>query len=261
MIHRPLAAALAALAAAPAARAQEYTAAQLDCARYHESARSEVETETGGRVHRARAEREGWWSFRARDTAGRIALEGWYDSLALRHGTGDTLTAPDTDGIIGGRFRGLLQTDGRYQPGAAPFVPPEVAEAADAAAALDDLFPRLPPPGLAVSARWSDGAGLELQRLADSAAAGRLLRRYALSRRAESSETVPRGDTVPVPLRQTTLDQARIVWDPATGLLQRVRDTRIEATIPAGGRIRAAVRTRVRQHAELHRLPPDKSCP
>ncbi|HUF36585.1 MAG TPA: hypothetical protein VMN37_11590 [Gemmatimonadales bacterium] len=261
MIRRPLAAALAALAAVPAARAQEYTAAQLDCARYHEWARSEIETETGGRVQRARAEREGWWSFRARDTAGGIALEGWYDSLALRHGSGDTLTAPDTDGILGGRFRGLLHPTGQYQPLAAPFVPPEVAEAADAASALDDLLPRLPPPGLAVSARWSDGAGLELERLPDSAASGRALWRYALRRRAESSEAVPRGDTVPVPLRQTTLDDARIVWDPVAGLLRRVRDSRIEATIPAGGRIRAPVRTRVLQHAELHRLPSAGSCP
>ena len=259
MTRRLLTVTMLVLAAAPAARAQGYASAQLDCARFHESARSEIETEASGRVRRARAEREAVWRFRARDTAGGIALEGWYDSLALRHGAGDTLTSPDTDGIIGGRYRGLLRPTGEYRPTAAPFVPDEVAEASDAAAALDDLFPRLPPAPLAVAARWSDGAGLEIERLPDSAAAGRPLLRYALRRRAEASAAVPRGDTVAVPLRQTTLDDARIVWDPDAGLVRSVRQTRIETSIPAGGRIRTPVRSRVVQHAELVRLSSD-SC-
>jgi hypothetical protein len=249
-----------ALAAAPSARAQGYTAAQLDCARFRETSHSDIETETAGRTRRAIAEREGTWSFRARDSAGGLVLEGWYDSLVLRHGSGDTLTAPDTDGILGGRYRGLLRPAGEYRPLATPFVPDEVAEAADAAAFADDLFPRLPPSPLAVGTRWSDGAGLELERLADSAGAGGPLQRYALRRRAETSEAVPAGDTVPVPLRQTTVDQSRIVWDPARGLLRRTRETVIEASIPAGGRIRTPVRSRVVQRAEFLRVGSSDSC-
>ncbi len=252
------------LAGSPA-RAQRspapaYSAAQLHCARFAESSRAEIETETAGRLRRAVAARDGRWSFRARDTAGGVALEGWYDSLALRHGSGDTLSSPDTDGLIGGRYRGLLRPAGEYRRLAAPFVPDEVAEAADAAAALDELFPRLPPGPLAVAARWTDGAGLEIERLPDSAAGGRRLQRYALRRRTEASETVPRGDTTPVPLRQTTVDQAGIVWDPAAGLVRHARETVVEATIPAGGRIRAPVRSRIAQQAELTRLSAPASC-
>ena len=248
------------LAAAPGAGAQSYSAAQLHCARYRETVHSDIETETGGRVRRAVAEREGVWSFRARDTAGGLALEGWYDSLALRHGAGDTLSAADTDGIIGGRYRGLLGSTGEYRPLATPFVPDEVAEATDAAAAADDLFPRLPTAPLRVGARWGDGAGLEIERLSDSAWAGRPIQRYALRRRSEASQVVPAGDTVPVPLRQTTVDQTRILWDSGRGLLRRARETVIEATIPAGGRIRAPVRSRVVQRADFLRLAPADSC-
>jgi hypothetical protein len=249
-----------ALAAAPSARAQSYTAAQLDCTRFRESAHSDIETATAGRIRRAIAEREGSWSFRARDTAEGLVLEGWYDSLALRHGSGDSLTVPDTDGIIGGRYRGLLHPAGEYHPLATPFVPDEVAEAADAAAFADDLLPRLPPSPLAVGARWSDGAGLELERLADSVGAGRPLQRYALRRRSEISEAVPAGDSVPVPLKQTSVDQSRIVWDPARGLLLRARERVIEASIPAGGRIRTPVRSRVVQRAQLLRVASSDSC-
>ncbi|HEU5040710.1 MAG TPA: hypothetical protein VFT84_07820 [Gemmatimonadales bacterium] len=260
MIRRPLAALLLALAGAPAAGAQEYRAAELDCARYGESARSEIETESAGLLRRSRAEREGRWSFRARDSAGGILLEGWYDSLALRHGAGDTLTSPDTDGIIGGRYRGLLRPTGEFRRLAAPFVPDEVAEATDAAAALDDLFPRLPPAPMEPGRRWTDGAGLEIERLADSSAGGATLRRYALRRRVLATEAIPRGDTLPVPLRQTTTDEARLTWSPSGGLMRVERETVIDASIPAGGRIRTPVRSRVVQRAQLVRLPPSPSC-
>ena len=265
MIRRVVAAVLLAPALlatqARAAGAAQYAADQLHCARFHEAVRSEVETQSAGRIRRAIAEREGSWSFRARDTAGGIALEGWYDSLTLRHGTPDTLAAPDTDGIIGGRYRGLLDPTGRYRRLAAPFVPDAIAEATDAAAALDDLFPHLPAARLEPGARSSDAAGLEAERLADSSAGGATLRRYAVRRRGVATEAVPRGDTVPVPLRQTTTDEARIAWDERLGLVRAERETVVEATIPAGGRIRAAVRSRVVQHATLTRLPSAPECP
>jgi hypothetical protein len=265
VIRRGVAAALLApalLAGHPAAAgAAQYAAAQLHCARFHEAARSEIETRSAGRIRRALAEREGSWSFRARDTAGGVALEGWYDSLAIRHGTPDTLATPDTDGIIGGRYRGLLDPTGGYRRLAAPFVPDDIAEATDAAAALDDLFPHLPAATLEPGARSSDGAGLEAERLADSSAGGATLRRYAVRRRGAATEVVPRGDTVPVPVRQTTTDQARIAWDQRLGLVRAERETVVETTIPAGGRIRVPVQSRVVQHATLSRLPSAPDCP
>jgi hypothetical protein len=259
--RRLLVAAVLAAGVARGAGAQQYRAMQLDCARFLETARSEIETESAGRMGHSRAEREGRWSFRARDSAGAIALEGWYDTLALRHGSGDTLTAPDTDGIIGGRYRGLLHPTGEYQRLAAPFVPDEVAEAADAAAALDDLFPHLPAAALAPGTRSTDGAGLEVERLPDSTAGRSTLQRYIVRRRTVSRETVPRGDTVPVPLKQITTDEARVLWHGSVGLAKVERETTVEVSIPSGGRIRAAVRSRIVQRARLVRLPRAQSCP
>jgi hypothetical protein len=255
-----IAAVVLAAATTRAARAQSYTAAGLHCAGFHESARSEIETETAGRVRHAIAERAGVWRFRARDTTGGVALEGWYDSLAVRHGAGDTLSTPDTDGIIGGRYRGRLTARGDFLRLTTPFVPDELAEAFDARSALDDLLPPLPPPGLRAGARWTDGAGLEVAREPDSVAAGRRLVRLTIRRRAEISQTVPRGDTVPVPLDQTTTEESRVVWDPRVGLVRRERRLVVDAELPAGGRVRSAVRSRVVQHAELHRIPPASSC-
>ena len=255
-----IAAAVLAVAAAPAALAQSYTAAGLHCAAFRESARSEIETETAGRLRRALAERTGLWRFHARDTAGGIALEGWYDSLAVRHGAGDTLSAPDTDGIIGGRYRGRLTPRGDFLRLTTPFVPDELAEAFDARTALDDLLPPLPPLALRVGARWTDGAGLDVTREPDSTAAGRRLLRLTMRRRTETSQTVPRGDTVPVPLEQTTTEESRVVWDPRAGLVHRSRRLVVDAALPAGGRVRSPVRSRVVQYAELTRVTPAPPC-
>lgn len=245
---------------AHAQAAPAYTAGRLHCARFAESSRSHIVTETAGRARRAFAERDGILTFRARDTAGGIALEAWYDSLAVRHGPADSLVSPDTDGLIGGRYRGLLGPGGEYQRLAAPFVPAQVAEAFDAASALDDLFPRLPPDPLAPGSSWTDGEGLEIERLADSVASGAPLRRYTVRRRAEQFEAVPQGDTVPVPLRQTSAAETRVVWHPDAGLLRSSGETEIEVSIPAGGRVRAPIRSRIEQRFALVRLPPAGSC-
>ncbi len=89
-----------------------YTAAQLHCARFAETSHSEIETETARGSVVATSDRDGIWSFRARDTVGGIALESWYDSLSLRRRTGGAEILADTDGLIGGRYRGLLGPSG-----------------------------------------------------------------------------------------------------------------------------------------------------
>ena len=65
---------------------------------------------------------------RAATSTGGVALEAWYDSLELRRRSGDQEVMADTDGLIGGRYRGLLAPDGHYSEHARPFVPDEVAE-------------------------------------------------------------------------------------------------------------------------------------
>jgi hypothetical protein len=242
----------------PGAQVPAYTAQSLQCSRFLETAHSELRTELGGRIREVTTERDAHWSFRARRAGGGIALEGWLDSLSLRQRTGDLTLAPDTDGLIGGRYRGLLHPSGRYRPRVKPFVPDEIAEITDAAAALDDLFPPLPTRALRPGEEWQ-GPGIRITRLADSS--GRALQRYALQVRREQRETIPRGDTVPVALRQTSLEEGEFVWDPGAGLVQRSRKIIIETTIPAGGRIRRPVRSRITQTIRLTRLPRTDSCP
>ena len=236
-----------------------YTASQLHCARFAETSRSEIETETARGSVKATADRNGVWSFRARDSVGGVAVEGWYDSLSLRRRTVEGEHSVDTDGLIGGRYRGLLRPTGGYVEIARPFLPDDVAEVADLSAAAQDLFPPLPPRLLEREESWRD-AGLELSRLADTIVAGRALLHFRLAARAETREGIPRGDTVPIPIRQTLTERGDIYWSPSSGLVRRTRDIAIEATIPSGGRIRQPVRSRVTQRIELTRLPSTPGC-
>jgi hypothetical protein len=231
-----------------------YTAASLDCSRWSESSRSRIETFTGGRIGKATVERDGILTVRAADSTGGVFVEGWYDSLAARRSTeGGQEVVPDTDGLIGGRYRGLLGPRGRYTASARPFVPDEVAEVAELAGAFDDLFPVLPPRPLAPGATWGDSV-LRVKRLADTVVSGRTLRRFGLTSRRERRETLPHGDTVPVPIRQTIREQGEFSWDSA-GLQRRARTILVETTIPPSRRIPQAVRSRVEQQVELVRLP------
>ena len=240
------------------AQGPAYTSAQLHCARYAETSHSDIETQTGPGALQATAERAGVWSFRARDSSG-VLLEAWLDSLTLVRRTGDTEVRPDTDGLIGGRYRGVLDRTGRYAEIARPFVPDEVAEVADLSAAGRDLLPRLPPRALAPGETWAD-SGLSIRRLPDTVVAGRPLLRFELEGRAETRESVPRGDTVPVALRQVTVERGAVYWSPVVGLVRRTREIEIEASVPTGGRIRQPVRSRVTQRIELTRLPSQPGC-
>ena len=230
-----------------------YTAAGLDCSRWSETSRSEIQTSTSGRIGKATVTRDGVLIVRATDTTGGVAVEGWYDSVSVRRRTGEDELAPDTDGLIGGRYRGVLALRGKYTSYATPFVPDEVAEVAELAGEFEDLFPALPPRTLAPGASWGDST-LQIRRLADTTVAGRAMRRFALTSRRVRAETLPHGDTVPVPLRQTISEQGEFTWD-AAGLQHRTRTILVETAIPPSQRIPQAVRSRVEQRVELVRLP------
>jgi hypothetical protein len=245
-------------AASPQGSIPRYTASQLHCTTWAESSTSDIETVTGRGSSEATAGREARWTFRARDTAGGVALEGWYDSLVVWHRTDSLEVRPDTDGLIGGRYRGRLGPLGGYVAAARPFVPDEVAEVAELSGALDDLFPPLPPVPLEPGRSWR-GGGLEISRLADSTVGRRRLLRFALRQRRERHETVPRGDTLPIPIRQTIAEEGELTWDRDAGLIRRTRAIVVETSILAGGRVRQPVRSRVVQHAELTRLQ-DAAC-
>lgn len=245
--------------AAQSAGAPGYSATNLHCARFVETSHSDIHTETARGVVEARLERGGVWSFRARDTTGGVLLEAWYDSLALRRKADGQEVVADTDGLIGGRYRGVLSPSGRYTEQARPFVPDEVAELADLSGAAGDLLPPLPTRALPLGETWSDSV-LSLTRLPDTVVAGRPLLHFRLDARGESAEAVPRGDTMPIPIRQTVEEEGHIYWSPRTGLVRRLRAITIDATVPTGGRVRLPVRSRIEQRVELTRLPARRPC-
>jgi hypothetical protein len=263
--ERPAALAIAALLLAPAPPPPppppRYTAGQLECARFRERARSDIRTSVGGRDRHETGGQEGRWVLRAAPGGDGVRVEGWFDSLAVWRTSEEGTLRPDTDGLIGGRYRGALSPDGRYRADALPFVPDEVGAVAELAHALDDLLPRLPPVPLAVGESWRDSTGLEIRRVADSSGgSGEMLLRFRLTDRREASEVTPQGDSVPIPVHQVSREEGSFVWHPRDGLLRRDRRVAVETTIPPGGRIRRAVRSRVEQHLLVERLSADAAC-
>ena len=82
-----------------------------------------LEAETGLRRRRETLTRDGLWRVRGRPAPAGISVEAWYDSLALSRESPEGELAPDTDGLLGGRYRGTLSPAGRYTADARPFVP------------------------------------------------------------------------------------------------------------------------------------------
>jgi hypothetical protein len=232
-----------------------YTAGQLACVGFRETSRSSIRTESVGRVRENSAGRDGLLVVHAEPAAAAIRLEAWYDSLALWRKSPEATITPDTDGLLGGRFRGTLTPDGRYTAEARPFVPDEVAEVAEVGGTLEDYLPLLPPRPLRPGERWRDSTGVEIRRLPDSALSGVPLYRFAVESRREGTDAVARGDSVPVELTQVTEERGTFVWHPMLGMLRRERHIVVEAAVPAGGRVRRAVRSRIEQQIVIEREP------
>jgi hypothetical protein len=235
-----------------------YTASQFDCARFVERSRGTLDAETGLARRHETLRRDAVWLMRAQPApegtaSGALTIEAWLDSLSLAREGPEGTRAPDTDGLLGGRYRGTLTAAGRYTATARPFVPDEVAEVAELGAAMDDLLPPLPPVALAVGQRWEDSSGLELRRLPDSTAGHRVLRRLGLRSRTQADRADIRGDTTPVPATQRVEEDGIIEWEAGRGLVRRVRHIVVETSVPAGGAVRRALRSRLAQDVMLVR--------
>jgi hypothetical protein len=258
LLGSPVAA--AAQGTAPAAAAFRYTASQLDCTALAEHSRSRLDGQTGTRLRRETLTRDGLWRLRARPAGRMVELEAWYDSLSLTRESAEGTLTPDTDGLIGGRYRGKLTAAGHYLAEARPFIPDEVAEVAELSGAMEDLLPPLPPAALAVGQRWADSNGLELERLSDSTAGQRVIRRLALKARGERSQATVRGEPITLPARQTTTETGQVDWVPGEGLVRRDRHIVVETTVPAGGPLRQPLRSRLEQDVVLVRVRGDVNC-
>lgn len=260
---RSLVAGLVALFVAGGVQAQapRYDAGQLACARFVERADADIRGETGGRTLNETGGRYGRWIVRAvpaGDSGARI--EAWFDSLTIWRRSGDAMRSPDTDGVIGGRYRGLLSPDGEYIRSVSPFVPDQVAEFADLQDAFADLLPPLPPGLLPPGGVWRGPAGTSIERLGDSAGAAGPIQRYRLSRQHTRQDVSLDGsDTLRIPVRQATIEEGEFAWEPLRGLVSRSRRITVETDVPAGGAVRVPVRSRVVQRVTLVRLPDEPS--
>ena len=186
-------------------------------------------------------------------SGGSLGLEAWYDSLYVRRTGGEGSFEPDTDGLIGGRYRGRLARDGGYTAGARPFVPEGVADAVDLSRVLDDFFPLLPARPLRIGGRWQASDGTRIRRLTDSIGRDTLLR-FEARRTHRTDSLVPAGDTHSIAAVQSTREVERFAWHPQHGLIRRDRTITIDAQIPRGGRVPRPVRSRIAQRVVVERV-------
>jgi hypothetical protein len=230
-----------------------YAPIQLNCARFLEIGQSAIHTEAGGRTRRQTSARRGTWQFRAGPSAAGVEVEGWLDSLTITRRSPEAAISPDTDGLLGGRYRGTLSPTGEYTAQIHPFVPDEVAEVAGMATALNDFFPQVPPRVLKHGEIWSNSTGLSITRLPDSVASGVSLYRFELQREGKAQTAPSPSDTLELDVQQKSRENGRFVWHPQLGMLRRERDIVIETTVPPSRTVRQAVRSRVEQRVTLVR--------
>lgn len=234
------------------AQAVGYRAEQFACATYLERARADLRSETGGGIRDEAILREGRWRMLGSADNGVTRVEAWYDSLSLVRRTPGGDLVPDTDGVLGGRFRGELSPDGRWTASARPFVPTGVGEVTDVAAAFDEVLPRLPGFDLRAGGEWKDSTGKRFERQADSLAGGApvIRLRYALER----DGAAPLRLAAPVAgATQHVRTEGTILWSAPRGLLRHERTNEVETFVPAGDLFPSPVRSRVVERFTLER--------
>jgi hypothetical protein len=201
--------------------------------------------------------RDGVVLFRVRGEEPRLSFEAWYDSLVVWRSMPEGRVEPDTDGLIGGRWRGRLDGRGAAALDQKPFMPPEVLQAADLSDLFADFLPPLPPVPLEVGARWQDSTGLEIERLPDSTAGPGTVARYRW--RAVTAGGPARADSG-MRLDETVVDDGAVVWKDGVGPVHWARSIEIESSIARGGGIRSPLRTRMVQRITVSRLARHPAC-
>jgi hypothetical protein len=231
-----------------------YRTADLACARFRQSVETSLRVESGNRVMRQGSGRSGLLVVTARDTVGGLLIESWFDSLMVWRAEPTGKRLVDTDGVIGGRFLGLLDSAGRYRRIDAPYIPGEIAEITNLAAALDDFFPPVPATSLDVGQRWQDSTGWIISRQSDQ----KNLQRYRmLGHRTLHSRLG--GDSLADTAQQVERETAQMLWDLSAGLMRWERSIEAEASIPASDELPHGAQTRVEQTIKLERLT-GRSC-
>ena len=206
-----------------------YTEARLGCATFRETVETEIRTAVGASAREERAGRAGLLSLRATAGDSGLQLLAWFDSLAVWREGPEGRSVPDTEGLLGGRWRGLLDARGRYAGRVVPFIPDEVAGVADLRGILEDFFPLLPDSALGDGATW----------------------RWA-TRTSRDSTTVVE-DSLAIPVHRESIESGSLVWSTAVGPIRWEREITVTAKIPAGRPFPRGVVSVVRQVVRVER--------
>ena len=247
---RALAAALVLVLPAPgAAQAPAYDTSTLGCARFSESTRATLESNFSAGRRRESLGRDGVLSVRATTDSAGLVVESWYDTLAVFREGPEGRYAPDASGIFGGRYVGVLDPQGGYLSTATPFVPAALRSIFDFRRIANRFFPPLSPALLQAGGEWTDGAGLTVWRLADSAGATGPVARYRWIRRESWEEGVVAGDSTVV-VHHIETESGALQWREGRGPLGWTRRAvaRVEFSNGAG-------RSELAQDAHVRRLP------
>ena len=238
------------------AQAPRYLPLQLDCASYRIEAHATILTVAGRERNRESTGKIGVMRVRGSATPGDslLRLEAWFDSLSLfREGDGERLE-PDTDGLIGGRFRALLTPSGIAASTEIPFFPEDVAQVGDLSTSLVALLPQLPPQPLSNGAGWRNDFGTVITRLGDMTLNGRRVSRYQLSRKSSRPVQQVLPDSSTVQANRTEAEDGTFYWTAELGLVRWERNLTDELVVEKGGVVKQPFRTSVEQKVTVERM-------
>ena len=212
-----------------------YTEARLACATYREAVATTIRTSVGSTIREERAGREGLLRVRTRAGDSGLVVLAWFDSLSVWREGPEGRSIPDTEGLLGGRWRGRLDPRGRYVSEAVPFIPDEVAGIADLRGIMEDFFPELPDSSLGDGGSWR------------------------WSRRSTGDSTTVLEDSLAIPVHRESAETGNLVWKAGSGPIRWEREIIVTAKISPGGPFPRGVVSVVQQVVRVERT--GSECP
>jgi len=235
-----------------------YQAEFLRCAAFVEEVRTTVDARRGLESWQERGMRRGLLQVRSAAGSPGFAFEAWYDSLAVEYSGPVGTVTPDTDGLIGGRWRGTLLPYGEASLGDRPFIPPDLMHVSDLSDQMLDFFPPLATIALAPGGRWTDSLGLVVERLRDSAAGPERFQRFRW--RITSQSGTPAAVDSAVRLRQEIEDEGTLAWSGSRGPVSWRREIAVSARVGASRRGGTPTEGRVKQLVTVRRVTNPADC-
>jgi len=249
-------------ARAQGATAPRYEEGQFACIAIHQTVTSDVETLRGEVRRTESVVWNGDLVVDGRmDSTGSFELVAWFESLDVWRDAPEGRWAPSAAGMLGGRYRGVLDSVGVFTRSTTPFIPDAVGSVAALGKALDELWPPAPIHLPEVGGSVTIPLGWHLDRLTDTTWGGGSAWRFRLDRTDTTVVTVEWGDGLLAEGQSVEEEEGRLVWHLSLGPVRWTRRIRTTVTFPPTAVTTEAVRTEVRQNREFRRgeaLPTDR---